>query len=386
MDHKGVWILAEQSDGRVQRISHELLSRGRELADKRKTELVALILGDKLDAADLAELIERGADRVLAVEAKELEHFLPEPYANCMLWVIANHRPEIIIAGATSTGRTLMPYVAIQAHTGLTADCTILDIEAETGNLLQTRPAIGGNILATIKTPNHRPQMATVRPRSTKPAPKIPGRLEELSKTEDRLLPCAEQQDRLLPCAEQQDRLLPCAEQQDRLLPCAEQQDRLLPCAARIEHVAPPAELLASRVKRTGFVKNAEEHGIQDADIVVVVGRGIKKRENLPLVQKLAASLNAALGATRDVVDRGWMSYPHQIGLSGKTVTPKLYVGVGASGSIQHLAGMQTSENIVAINIDPDAQIFRVADIGIVGNLFEIVPVLTEKLQAAKGR
>ena len=139
-------------------------------------------------------------------------------------------------------------------------------------------------------------------------------------------------------------------------------------------------------MKRTGFVKNAEEHGIQDADIVVVVGRGIKKGENIPLVQKLAASLGAALGATRDVVDRGWMTYPHQIGLSGKTVTPKLYVGVGASGSIQHLAGMQTSENIVAINIDPDAQIFRVADIGIVGNLFEVVPVLTEKLQAAKGR
>jgi electron transfer flavoprotein alpha subunit len=333
-EYKGVWILAEQSDGRVQRISHELLSRGRELADKRNTELVALILGDKLNAADLAELIERGADRVLAVEAKELEHFLPEPYAKCMLWVIANHRPEIIIAGATSTGRTLMPYVAIQAHTGLTADCTILDIEAETGNLLQTRPAIGGNILATIKTPNHRPQMATVRPRSTKPAPKVPGCKAD---------------------------------------------------AAKIQHVAPPADLLASRVKRTGFVKNAEEHGIQDADIVVVVGRGIKKGENLPLVQKLAASLGAALGATRDVVDRGWMSYPHQIGLSGKTVTPKLYVGVGASGSIQHLAGMQTSENIVAINIDPDAQIFRVADIGIVGNLFEVVPVLTEKLQAAKG-
>ncbi len=354
------------------------------MADKRKTELVALILGDKLDAADLAELIERGADRVLAVEAKELEHFLPEPYANCMLWVIANHRPEIIIAGATSTGRTLMPYVAVRANAGLTADCTILDIEAETGNLLQTRPAIGGNILATIKTPNHRPQMATVRPRSTKPAPKIPGRLEELSKTEDRSLPCAEQQDRLLPCAEHQDRSLTFAEQKDRLLPCAARIAARI--QARIEHVAPPAELLTSRVKRTGFVKNAEEHGIQDADIVVVVGRGIKKGENIPLVQKLAGTLDAALGATRDVVDRGWLSYPHQIGLSGKTVTPKLYVGVGASGSIQHLAGMQTSENIVAINIDPDAQIFRVADIGIVGNLFEVVPVLTQKLQAAKGR
>jgi electron transfer flavoprotein alpha subunit len=333
MEYKGVWILAEQSDGKVQRISHELLTRGRELADKRKTELVALIFANKVQEAELNELIERGADRVVAVEAKELEGFLPEPYAKCMLWIIQNHRPEIIIAGATSTGRTLMPYVAIKANAGLTADCTILDIEDETGNLLQTRPAIGGNILATIKTPNHRPQMATVRPRSTKPAAKVAGRKGQ---------------------------------------------------AGSVLHLSPPAELLPSRVRRTDFVKNTEEHGIQDADVVVAVGRGIKKGENLQLVQKLADSLDAALGATRDVVDRGWMTYPHQIGLSGKTVTPKLYVGVGASGTIQHLAGMQTSENIVAINSDPDAQIFRVADIGIVGNLFEIVPVLTEKLKKAK--
>lgn len=333
MDHTGVWILAEQQDGKVQRISHELITRGRELADKRNTELVALIMGNKIEQSELTELIERGADRVVAVEAKQLEHFLPEPYSKCMLWIIKNHRPEIIIAGATSTGRTLMPYVAIQANAGLTADCTILDIEAETGNLLQTRPAIGGNILATIKTPNHRPQMATVRPRSTKPAPKIANRVAD---------------------------------------------------ADKVVRVSPPDDLLGSRVKRTDFVKNTEEHGIQDADVVVAIGRGIKKGENVPLMQKLANSLDAALGATRDVVDRGWMTYPHQIGLSGKTVTPKLYVGVGASGSIQHLAGMQTSENIIAINSDPDAQIFRVADIGIVGDLFEIVPALTEKLVQAR--
>ena len=333
MEYKGVWILAEQTNGRVQRISHELLTRGLELAAKRNTELVAMILGHNINAGDLSELIERGADRVVAVEAAELEHFSVEPYARCMLQVIAEHRPEIIIAGATSTGRTLMPYVAITAHTGLTADCTVLDIEEGTGNLLQTRPAIGGNIMATIKTPNHRPQMATVRPHSTKPAPKIAGRQA---------------------------------------------------AASKIQHVAAPSELLASRVTRVNFVKNTEEHGIQDADVVVAVGRGIKKGENLPMVQKLAETLDGALGATRDVVDRGWMTYPHQIGLSGKTVTPKLYVGVGASGSIQHLAGMQTSENVVVINSDPDAQIFRVADIGIVGDLFEIVPVLTEKLAKAK--
>ena len=330
MEHTGVWILAEQSEGRVLRISHELLTRGRELADKRGTELAAMIFGRRIHDEDLQELIERGADRVLAVEAAELEHFLVEPYAACMLHVLRQRKPEIVIAGATSTGRTLMPYVAVRADAGLTADCTVLDIEPETGNLLQTRPAIGGNILATIKTPKHRPQMATVRPHSTKPAPRTPGR------------------------------------------------------AGRIERLKAPPELLSSRIRRMGFEPSRDEHGVQDADVVVAVGRGIKKAENVPLAQSLADALDAALGATRDVVDRGWLSYPHQIGLSGKTITPKLYVGVGASGSIQHLAGMQTSETIVAISNDPEAQIFRVADFGIVADLFDVVPILVEKLTGAK--
>jgi len=332
MEYKGVWILAEQSEGRVQRISHELLTRGRDLADKRKAELTAVIFGSDINADDLQELIDRGADAVIAMEAPPLEHFLPEPYAACMLKLIAERRPEIIIAGATTTGRTLMPYVATRANAGLTADCTVLDIDAETGGLLQTRPAIGGNIMATIKTPKHRPQMATVRPRSTKPAPRQQGR------------------------------------------------------TGKIERLAAPPELLASRVRRVDFVPNPDEHALADADVVVVVGRGIKKGENVPIGQKLADALDAALGATRDVVDRGWLSYPHQIGLSGKTVTPKLYIGMGASGSIQHLAGMQTSENIVAINTDPEAQIFRVADIGIVGDLFEVVPVLTQRIKEIKGK
>ena len=332
MEHKGVWILAEQSGGRVQRISHELLTRGRDLADKRGTELAAMIFGHGIPDGDLQELIDRGADRVMAIEAPALEHFLIEPYAACMLWLIEQTRPEIILAGATTTGRTLMPYVAVKANAGLTADCTVLDIEEETGNLLQTRPAIGGNILATIKTPKHRPQMATVRPRSTKPAPPQQGR------------------------------------------------------TGKIERRPAPPELLAGRIKRVDFVADESEHGLQDADVVVTVGRGIKKSENIPIAQALANALDAALGASRDVVDRGWLSYPHQIGLSGKTVTPKLYVAAGVSGSIQHLAGMQTAETIVAINTDPDAQIFRVADFGIVGDLFEVLPPLTEKLKKVRNR
>ena len=332
MEYSGVWILAEQNKGRVQRISHELLTRGRELADKRKGKLTALIFGHQVDQADLQELIDRGADAVLSVEAPQLEHFLPEPYAACMLRLIAERRPEIIIAGATSTGRTLMPYVAIKANSGLTADCTVLDIETETGNLLQTRPAIGGDIMATIKTPRHRPQMATVRPRSTAPAARQSGR------------------------------------------------------KGVIERLPAAAELLASRVRRLGFVPNPDEHGLAEADAVVVVGRGVKRADNVKLGRQLADVLGAALGATRDVVDRGWLSYPHQVGLSGKTITPKLYVGLGVSGSIQHLAGMQTSETIVAVNSDPEAQIFRVADFGIVGNLFDVAPALTEKLKAAKAK
>jgi electron transfer flavoprotein alpha subunit len=330
MEHKGVWILAEQNGGRVQRISHELLTRGIELAEKRGCDLTAVIFGHEINADDLQGLIARGADRVIAVEAPELDHFLVEPYAACMLKLLADEKPEIVIAGATTTGRTLLPYVAIQADAGLTADCTVLDIEPDTGNLLQTRPAIGGNILATIKTPNHRPQMATVRPRSTRPAPKRENR------------------------------------------------------SGKVDRRAAPKNLLAGRMRRVDFIPNEDEHSLQDADVVVTAGRGIKKAENLPLIQALAESLDAALGATRDVVDRGWLSYPHQVGLSGKTVTPKLYVAVGVSGAIQHLAGMQTAEHIVAVNSDPDAQIFRVAELGIVGDLFEVAPVLTEKIRAAR--
>ena len=328
----GVWILAEQHEGRVQRISHELLTRGRELADKRGTQLTAIVFGHEINASDLDELIARGADTVIAVEAPELAHFLVEPYAACMLRLLETHCPEIVIAGATSTGRTLMPYVAVKAHAGLTADCTVLDIEEGTGNLLQTRPAIGGNILATIKTPAHRPQMATVRPRSTRPAEVVKGRTGE------------------------------------------------------VQRVAAPPECLGSRISYVRTIRDEEEHGLQEADIVVSAGRGVKKAENIELVRQLAQGLGAALGASRDVVDRGWLSYPHQVGLSGKTVSPRLYVAVGISGSIQHLAGMQTAETIVAINNDPDAQIFSVADFGIVGDLFEVVPAIVERIQEAGGK
>jgi len=328
-EYHGVWTLAETSGGRVARVGYELLARGRALADKRAAELTAVVLGSGVRQADLTELIQRGADHVLLVEAPELETFLVEPYAACLAGLIREHAPEIVIAGATTTGRTLMPYVAVKVGAGLTADCTGLEIDPETGGLLQIRPAIGGNIMATIKTPTARPQMATVRPRSTRPPPADPGRTGQIIRQD------------------------------------------------------PPAPL-TSRVRRVDFIPAADEHTLGEADVVVSAGRGIKKADNLPLIHELAEALDAAVGASRDVVDRGWLEYPHQVGLSGKTVSPRLYVAVGISGAIQHLAGMQTAESIVAINSDADAQIFRVADIGIVGDLFEVLPVLVENIRRAK--
>jgi len=324
----GIWILAEQNEGSVLRISHELLTRGVSLAKKRGCELSAVIFGHDINEDDLQELILRGADKVYVIEAPELAHFLVEPCTACMVDMIRKYSPEVIIAGATSTGRTLMPCAAMEVHTGLTADCTVLDFEDETNNLLQTRPAIGGNIMATIRCPDFRPQMATVRPMSTKPAEIQKGRKGEIIR------------------------------------------------------ISPPPELLVSRIKRTGFIPNEEELGIQEAEIVVCVGRGIKKAENIPLVRKFADQIGGTIGASRDVVDRGWLSYPHQIGLSGKTISPKLYIGLGVSGAIQHLAGMQTSETIIAVNSDPDAHIFQVADFGIVGDIFEVLPTLIADIKS----
>ncbi len=329
-EYAGVWILGEQRHGRVQTISYELLTRGRALADKRRVPLTAVVLG-QTDSADLEELIKRGADRVIVMTAGELSTFLPEPYTSAMLYLVEKYKPEIIIAGATSTGRTLMPLLAVKCQAGLTADCTGLDIEPKTGNLLQTRPAIGGNIMATIKTPEHRPQMATVRPKSTRPAAFEASRTGEVIREEL------------------------------------------------------GADALRSRVKLLKFTKAAEETAnIQEADVIIAGGRGLKKGDNFQLINELAALLGGAVGASRDAVDRGWISYPHQVGLSGKTVSPKLYLCAGISGSIQHLAGIKTAENIIAINTNPEAQIFQVANYGIVGDLFEIIPLLIDKIKARK--
>ena len=327
----GVWTFAEQKEGHIELLSFELLTRGRTLADKRCTELVSILIGSDIDPNGIQELFEHGADKVYLAENPKLKYYVNDLYANVFVHLIKTYEPEIIIAGASTTGRTLMPYVAARIKTGLTADCTGLDIEEETGNLLQTRPAIGGNIMATIKTPNHRPQMSTVRPKSTPVPPREEGRTGE------------------------------------------------------IVRVDIPVELLNAREERLGFrAMETDDMNIQEADKIVSGGRGLKKGENFTMVHKLAHRIDAAVGASRDAVERGWAEYPQQVGLSGKTVVPKLYIALGISGTIQHLAGMKTSETIVAVNNDPDAQIFNVADFGIVGDIFEVVPELIKEIDNRK--
>lgn len=333
MSYRGVWTIAEESRGKIKEVAYELLTRGRKLADKLGVELASVLLGSNISETELKQLIYSGADKVYVVDAPELENFIAENYSNVLVDLINKYKPEIIIAGATTSGRTLMPHVSIRVNAGLTADCTGLDIEEETKNLLQTRPAIGGNILATIKTPDSRPQMATVRVKSSKPAPIDKSRSGE------------------------------------------------------IINIKLKQELIDGRVERIGFRKaEGETAGIQDADVVVAGGRGLKKGENFKLIQELAEKLGGVVGASRDAVDRGWVSYPHQVGLSGKTISPKLYIAIGISGAIQHLAGIKTADTVVAVNSDPDAQIFKVSDFGIVGDLFEVMPLLNERLAKREGK
>jgi len=333
LDHNQVWTIAETGQGKVKTVSYELLARARRLADKLGTELIAVVIGYPVPEREARELILHGADRVYLVAHPSLEHFIVENYAAVLANLISKYRPGIILAGATSSGRTLMPYVAVRIKAGLTADCTDLDIEEGTGNLLQTRPAIGGNIMATIKTPEHRPQMATVRPRSTRPAARDERRVGEI---------------------------------------------------VRIDF---DMDWFDGRVERVGFRQvEGEDVNLQDADIIVAGGKGLKKAENVEVLKRLAGLLGAAVGCSREVVDRGWMSYPHQVGLSGKTVTPKLYIAAGISGAIQHLAGMKTADTIVAINKDPDAAIFKVADFGIAGDLFAVIPALCERIEKEVGK
>ncbi len=324
--YKNVWVFAEQKRGVIQPVVYELLGKGRELADRLRSQLWAILLGYRIrDQAQ--ELIYRGADKVIVVEDLLLENFLDEPYTQVLVDLIQKYKPEILLAGATTIGRALVSRVAVKVHAGLTADCTGLEIDSEERLLLQTRPAFGGNIMATIITPNHRPQMATVRHKVMKEA-----KVDSKRKGEVEVLNYDGK--------------------------------------------------LGSRTKLIDMIDEVGKTvNLAEADIIVSGGRGLGKAENFRIIEELAEVLGAAVGASRAAVDAGWISYAHQVGQTGRTVCPKLYIACGISGQIQHLVGMQSSDIIVAINKDPEAPIFKVADYGIVGDLFEIVPLLTKRFK-----
>jgi len=329
--YEGVLVFAEQHRGRLRDCALELLGAGQKLASTLHQELAAALLG--LEVETLCPILfAHGADKVYLLEDEELKLYHTEPYADALSGVITQYKPSIVLFGATTTGRDLAPRIAARLRTGLTADCTGLEIEDKTGFLLQVRPAFGGNIMATIKCANHRPQMATVRPKvMKKPVPDFSRRGE------------------------------------------------MIRIDGRVDSKSIRTRILQI-IEAAGQMANLEE-----AEIVVSGGRGLEKAENFHLLEKLASELGGAVGASRAAVDAGWKPHPFQVGQTGKTVCPKLYIACGISGAIQHLVGMQTSDIVVAINKDPEAPIFNVADFGIVGDLFQVVPALTHVVRKLKG-
>jgi len=330
--YKGIWVFGEQKRGKIQPVVFELLGKAQELAKKLKTDVTCVILGSGIK--EKAEtLIHRGADKVIVVDDPKLEHFLDEPYTKVLVQLIRKYRPSIFLCGATVLGRSLISRVAVKIHTGLTADCTALDVDPKEGFLLQTRPAFGGNIMATILSKNHRPQMATVRHKVFKESELDTSRKGEI-----------------------------------------------------IEEKIPNA-LLSSRTKLLDIVEEVTATiNVAEADFIVSGGRGMRGPENFAMLEELAQVLGGAVGSSRAAVDAGWMPYSHQVGQTGKTVCPKIYIACGISGQIQHLVGMQSSDIIIAINKDPSAPIFTVATFGIVGDVFEVVPILTKKFKEALNR
>ncbi|MFA5437899.1 MAG: electron transfer flavoprotein subunit alpha/FixB family protein, partial [Candidatus Omnitrophota bacterium] len=305
----------------------ELLGKAQELAKKLNCQVSGVLIGNKMED-QLDELIFCGADNIYLVEAPELANFQDEPYTNVLVELVKKYKPEILLCGATNIGRSLISRVAINIKAGLTADCTGLDIDPDKKILLQTRPAFGGNIMATIISPNYRPQMATVRHKVFAPM------------TADKKR------------------------------------------KGKIIRESFESALYFSRTKLLDIVEEIESLvNLAEADIIVSGGRGMGGPENFKILEELAHVLGAAVGSSRAAVDAGWMPYSHQVGQTGRTVAPKIYFACGISGQIQHLVGMQSSKIIVAINKDPEAPIFKVATYGIVGDLFQIVPALTSKFK-----
>ena len=340
-EYKGVFIFAQQVDNEISNIAFELLGKGKDLAADLGTEVTAVLVGSGVKGlAD--QLAEYGADRVIVVDDPELKEYRTEPYTHAIASVIDKFKPDVFLIGATAIGRDPGPRVCARVHTGLTADCTSLDIgdfplvaipgrEQKHNQLLMTRPAFGGNTIATIACPDFRPQMATVRPGVMQKKEKVAG------------------------------------------------------AKAVVEEFNPGFTPNANYVEILEIVKEVSDVvDIQDAKILVSGGRGVGSAENFKLLEDLAAAIGGEVSCSRAVVDSGWKPKELQVGQTGKTVRPHVYFAIGISGAIQHVAGMEESDIIIAINKDETAPIFDVADYGVVGDLNKIVPLLTKQILAAK--
>lgn len=323
----GVWVIVEYINGNISQVSWELLGEGRKLADALGCELSALVTGYQVDHV-ITEAFAYGAEKVYVVDNPILKDYRTEPYTDAIVHLSRKYKPEIILCGATSMGRDVFPAVATQLQTGLTADCTVLEIDPETKLLKMTRPAFGGNIMATIQCRTHRPQLSTVRPRVMAMPERVEGR-EGIIVREDVALNEADYRSKVV-------------------------------------------EFISATAK-SAFLDKAE--------IIVAVGLGLGSQKNMAIAEELADAIGGTIAGTRGAVEAGWISHDQQVGQTGVTVRPKVYIALGISGAIQHLVGMQTSDYIIAVNNDPEAAIFTVANYGIVGDLVQVVPALTAEFK-----
>lgn len=328
---KDLWVFIEtKEDGSAKKVGLELLNPGKDMAEKQGGKLTAIIIGNHVNSA-VEAAAQHGADKIIVVEGEEYENYSTDAYTIVMEQLVEKYGPTSMLIGATNNGRDLGPRIACRLKTGLTADCTSLDIDEETKNVAWTRPAFGGNLMATIMCPDHRPQLGTVRPGVFKMPEQTDAKAEIIR-----------------------------------------------------EDIHVPASDIRTQILELIKEMDAETVDLEGAQIIVSGGRGVKGSEGFTPIKELAKVLGATVGASRAAVDAGWISHSHQVGQTGKTVGPKLYIACGISGAIQHLAGMSSSDVIIAINKDPDAPIFGVADYGIVGDLFEVLPVLTEEIRKAR--
>lgn len=326
-DYQDVWVIAEQNEGKIHPVTIELIGEGRKLADALGKNLVAVVPGEDIDA-EIQKLLHYSLDKVIYIKHPLLKEFSTEGYSLSISELILKGKPEVVLLGATSIGRDIAPRIAGKVGTGLTADCTKLEIDESDNKLLQTRPAFGGNLMATIVCPKNRPQMSTVRP----------GVMEKAVYSET------------------------IRGEAEIFVPSLSEED------IRTE--------LIDKVKG-----NKKKVNLIDAKVIVSGGRGLKTPEGFTLIRELAETVKGEVGSSRACVDAGWIEHLHQVGQTGTTVRPDLYIACGISGAIQHLAGMSDSKYIVAINKDPNAPIFKVCDYGIVGDVYEVVPAMIEAIQ-----